>query len=74
MVYEIFDRPEEMGPPSFDEYKSMIHPEDIGNVLATVEGSLGQGIDYSIEHKLVLRNGETRVVRARGRTVLRWPT
>lgn len=68
MVYEIFDRPEKMGPPSFDEYKSMIHPEDLGNVLATVEGCLGQGIDYSIEHKLVLRNGEIRVVRARGRT------
>jgi len=67
MVYEIFKHPESLGPPTFEQYKSMIHPADVDWVLATFQRCLQEGEPYSIEHRLTVRDGRPRIVRGRGR-------
>lgn len=67
MVYKIFQYPESSGPPSFEQYKKMLHPDDAASVLATIGRCLQQGEPYSIEHKLVGSTGTVRSVRSRGR-------
>jgi signal transduction histidine kinase/ActR/RegA family two-component response regulator len=67
MVYEIFGHPEASGPPTFDQYRAMIHPDDVEFVLATIQNSLQTGVPYSIEHRLAVREGHSKIVRGRGR-------
>ena len=67
-VYRIFGRnPQEFGA-TYDEFLSYVHPEDrdyLNNVL--IEALNGK--PHSIDYRIILANGEERIVHAQGEVI-----
>jgi PAS domain S-box-containing protein len=60
-MYRIFGRsPQELAPP-YNEYLSYIHPDDREYFDNTAKNAIN-GKPYSIDHRIVLANGEERTV------------
>jgi len=67
-LYHIFGlNPQESGL-SYDEVLDYIHPEDRGLVNNAIERAL-KGETYSIDYRIILADGEERVVHAQGKAV-----
>ncbi len=63
--YRIFGRnPQEFGA-TYDDFLSYVHPEDRDYVNSAVKEALN-GKTYSIDHRIVLLNGEEHVVHEQG--------
>lgn len=52
---------------SFEAYQADIHPEDRERVLRTIEDTVQQRTPHSLEYRIVLPDGSTRWLEARGR-------
>ena len=64
-IYRIFGRsPQEFGA-TYDAFLSYIHPDDRDYVNNAVKEALN-GNPYSIDHRIILANGEERVVHEQG--------
>jgi two-component system sensor kinase FixL len=50
----------------FNLFRSRLHPEDSESVLKAVKNSLGTGVEYESEYRVVLPNGELRWIAGRG--------
>ncbi|WP_018872001.1 EAL domain-containing protein [Thioalkalivibrio sp. ALJ16] len=59
-TYQLFDLPEDTTEVTFEHYLERVHPGDRARVQAAVEQSLEQGTAYSIEHRVVTRDGDER--------------
>jgi len=55
---------------TYDDRIASVHPEDRDLVLAQIERSLRDGVDYQIRHRIVTPQGEVRWVASRGLTIL----
>jgi PAS domain S-box-containing protein len=52
---------------TYDSFLKMVHPEDRSNVRSAVERALSTKSAYNIEHRVVLSNGDTRILHELGR-------
>ncbi|WP_018877682.1 MULTISPECIES: EAL domain-containing protein [unclassified Thioalkalivibrio] len=59
-TYQLFDLPEDTTEVTFEHYLERVHPDDRARVQAAVEQSLEQGTAYSIEHRVLTRDGDER--------------
>jgi len=53
-------------PMSYEDRQSLIHPDDREAVKAQSQATISEGADYSINHRIVTPDGETRWMAARG--------
>ena len=60
--------PEET-PPGFEEYKKMVHPDDLTELLETVERALTKGLSYTIEFRHITPDGTEKYFFSKGQPV-----
>jgi len=53
------------GGPSL--YLERVHPDDLGRVRATIAAAIDSGEPFAVDHRVVLPDGRTRHLHARGR-------
>ncbi len=56
-------------PPSRQAFLERVHPEDRERVGAAIEGAIGRGQPFSLEHRVVRPDGKERIVQHQGRLV-----
>lgn len=67
-IYRIFGlSPQEFGA-TYDAFLSYVHPEDRDCVNNAVKGAL-EGKPYSIDHRIILKGGEERIVHEQGEVI-----
>ena len=67
-IYRIFGRaPQEFGA-TYDAFLSYVHPDNRDNVENAVKRAL-KGKPYNIDHRIILANGEDRIVNEQGEVV-----
>lgn len=65
-IYRIFGlEPQEFGA-TYEAFLQSVHPDDRELVQKGVQDAIEKGIPYSIEHRIVLKNGQERHVHERG--------
>ncbi|MEM6345505.1 MAG: PAS domain-containing protein [Bacteroidota bacterium] len=52
--------------PTFSEWVSMIHPEDENRIRQEIEASFADHSSFSLDHKIIRKDGETRYVNTWG--------
>jgi PAS domain S-box-containing protein len=57
-------------PGTFDAYVSMLHPDDAPSVLETVERALAERSRYTVEHRVVWRDGSVHWMQGKGQVTL----
>ncbi|HEV2393437.1 MAG TPA: PAS domain-containing protein [Verrucomicrobiae bacterium] len=62
-VYSIFGLTAQEFDPTYEAFLERVHPADREKVDLAVRRSLKAGEQYSIEHRIILPNGEARIVR-----------
>jgi len=68
-IYRIFGlKPQGFGA-TYEAFLDTVHPDDREYVLNSVHDALYNNAPYSIQHRIVLRGGEVRVVHERARVV-----
>ncbi|MEI6310023.1 MAG: PAS domain S-box protein, partial [bacterium] len=65
-LFRIFQRDPREGAPSFADHPAFYHPDDIAHAQQAVEAAVAQGTPYELELRAIRKDGETRVVVARG--------
>lgn len=65
-VYRIFGYTPGEITPSYDTFIEAVHPDDRESVRLAVTRALTDGVPYSVEHRIILRDGSERVVHERG--------
>ncbi len=69
-TYRLFAfTPEELPEPTFDDFMDRIHPEDREGMHLIIQGALTTGNPYSIDYRVCLPNGQTRVYQNVGQIV-----
>ena len=64
-LYRIFGRSPQKSSPSYDELLNYIHPEDRDFVDKSIKRGLNKGPKDGIDYRIVLDNGEERIVNSR---------
>lgn len=54
----------------FDLYSSILHPDDLQRVIASIEEAVSKNTSYDIVHRIVVGNGEVRHIAGTGKTIL----
>ena len=67
-VFRIFDCDPTEFTPHYDNFFSLIHPEDRDIVAKAYEDSLSHGTTHEIIHRLLLKNGTIKFVKESGET------
>jgi len=65
-IFRIIGADPEKTKPSIEEYLNRVHPEDRGAVRAILLKAIKKGEAFTLEHRVVLPNGMTRIVLGRG--------
>lgn len=68
-TYRIFQRDQQLGPPTFDELHGYFHPDDREPHRRTVAQALSDGQPYTIELRVIRADGTMRYLQARGEPV-----
>lgn len=69
-LFIILARDSAEGPLKLDEFLNLAHPDDRAGVWAAVEGTLGRRVPFSLDHRVVLRDGDQRVVHQTGDAIV----
>ncbi len=68
--YEMLAYQPEEFPPGFEGWKSLLHPDDVEPVMATVRDYVsGKLTEYEIEFRMLSKSGETKWILSRGKLV-----
>lgn len=67
-LYCIFERNHQESAPTYDEYLNYVHPDDRKYVTDAFQKAIN-GIPYSIDHRIVLANGEERTIHIKSKVV-----
>ncbi|MEA5421472.1 PAS domain-containing protein [Spirulina sp. CCNP1310] len=51
---------------TFESYVDLIHPEDLTDVMATIQNALANAIEYRLEHRIIPPSGAIQWIRATG--------
>ena len=62
-VYTIFELEQGSKPPSYEMFLSFVHPDDKERLNEAYQDSLNTKKSYNIEHKIITKKGETRIVK-----------
>jgi len=65
----IFDLENEPEETLYESYKNRIYPEDLTLVLSTLKAGLKTDYEYTIEHRIVLKNSAIKHIRGIGRAI-----
>jgi signal transduction histidine kinase/PAS domain-containing protein/ActR/RegA family two-component response regulator len=65
-MFNIFGRKPPTGLPSYEETRSIIHPDDWVGFDKAVNNALTDGMDYSMEIRIILPSGDIRHITTRG--------
>jgi PAS domain S-box-containing protein len=65
-LFQIFQRDPREVAPSFAEQTAFYHPDDMVRLQKAVEATLADGTPYTLELRVIRKDGETRVCVARG--------
>jgi|GEM_PF-1162002 len=65
-IYSIFGVSADQFEASYDNFLSVVHPDDRDKVTSAVREALEYDVLYDVEHRLILRNGKERYVHERG--------
>jgi len=68
-IFRIVGVDPEKTEPGLEEYLNRVHPEDRGVVKSTLMKAIKKGKAFTLEHRVVLPNGMTRIVLGRGEAV-----
>ena len=60
--------PEEL-PPTYEQWASLLHPEDRGRTAESLGKQMSDGTQLQLEFRLAAKNGEWRWILSRGRVV-----
>lgn len=66
-IYRIFGRIPQEFPATYAAFLETIHPDDRDNVTAAVDDAVRNKSQYSINHRIVLPDGEIRIVHEEGK-------
>ena len=66
-VYRIFGLTPEAFGATYDAFLRTVHPDDREFVQRRVDAALHNNLEYSIDHRVVLPNGESRYVHAQAK-------
>lgn len=69
-IHRIFGLTPREFEPTYEAFLKIVHPEDRDFVVASVDDALEGGKEYSIDHRIVLPDGEVRVVHGQGEVTL----
>ncbi|HML75780.1 MAG TPA: PAS domain S-box protein [Anaerohalosphaeraceae bacterium] len=61
-VYRIFGLTPKQSPATYEMFLSYVHPEDRNAVIEAVKTALAEGVQYSIDHRIIRPDGFERVV------------
>jgi len=65
-IYSIFGVSADEFEASYDNFMSVVHPDDRDQVASGVREALDFDVLYDVEHRLLLKNGKERFVHERG--------
>ena len=68
-IYTIFEIDPLVFQPSYEGFLNSIHPEDVEKVNQVFNASLIDKTPYSVEHRLLMKDGRVKYVIERGETV-----
>jgi PAS domain S-box-containing protein len=68
-AYRLSGRDPDLGPPSSEEFYSMIHEEDREMLRDTIDAALASGLAYELTVRQVLDDGECRDVLLKGQPI-----
>ena len=69
-TYRIFELPKDTAPPSFENYKKLIHPNDLAKHLETFENILANGMPYELENRKYTASGKLIYTFAKGEALI----
>jgi two-component system cell cycle sensor histidine kinase/response regulator CckA len=69
-TYRVFGRQPDQFTPTHEAFLDAVHPDDRRDVQESFDRTLSEGGPYSIEHRIVLPNGDVRIVQERGEVTL----
>jgi two-component system cell cycle sensor histidine kinase/response regulator CckA len=67
--YRIFGVSREEFPVTFESLADIAHPEDRDRVRSTIETFLRNHVPYSVEYRIILADGEVKIVLGKGEVV-----
>ena len=65
-LFRIFGYEPQEFQPEFDSVSQLIHPEDRDASIAAARNAIENGTEYLIEKRIVLKNGDDKIVRSQG--------
>jgi signal transduction histidine kinase len=68
-LYRLYEVEPQPLPMTYESYLERIHPDDLEHVRGTVASARATGRPFDIEHRLLLSDGTTRWLQARGQVV-----
>ena len=68
-IYSIFGLAPKEFAGTYESFLGRVHPADRSKVEQSMQSSVGTGEPYSLEHRVIRPNGETRMVREQGEVV-----
>ena len=68
-IYTIFEIDPLLFKPSYEGFLNSIHPDDVEKVNEAFNASLVDNTPYSVEHRLLMKDGRIKYVIERGETV-----
>jgi len=66
MAYEIYTPDKRPADPSFDDFTSSLHPDDLELVLAAVQSAFEHDTPFDLDHRVVSASKGVRTVHAQG--------
>ncbi len=63
-VFRLFGMPASDKGPSYEEYLSHIHPDDIDRLMTSIENAMVKGESYELDHRVVNSDGTIKTVHA----------
>jgi PAS domain S-box-containing protein len=62
-LFLIWGRPESLGAPSFEEFISLVHPDDIQMVQENLELIIKDRLPYDLAYRIICHDGEVKTIK-----------
>ncbi|MFH1019396.1 MAG: EAL domain-containing protein [Pseudomonadota bacterium] len=65
-VFQIFGTTPREEPATFEYFLSLVHPDDVEKVRTAIQAALATNSRYSLSHRILRPDGETRIIHGEG--------
>jgi hypothetical protein len=62
-LFLIWGRPESLGAPSFDEFISLVHPDDIQMVQENMQRIINDKLPHDLAYRIICHDGEVKMIK-----------